>query len=935
MSARCQPKQIRRVIVMLSLAWTAAAHAGDPSRAAEFFEDGLARFQQGDTAGAVIQLKNALQQDNSVLSAHVLLGRALLQQTELPGAEAAFDEALRMGISPSEIAVPRGRLLMMLGRTTVLLREIQPDGLRSDARVEVLSMRGAAHAAENDVAAARESFQAAIDADPQSARPYLSLVPFLLQQGEMLAAREATDRAMTLAPDDARVWNLRASLRHVQGDLTGALADYDAALERDPEHVDARVARASLQIDFRRNAAAAVDLAYLAEHAKAEPRSAYLRAVLAGRKGDAEAVHAALSEVVGLTDALEPEYLNAHEQLLMLGALSHHGLGASQKAKAYLDTLLSRYPRNLAARKLLGTIYMSEGDSVRAINTVEPVLRARPDDPQALLLIGRANLADKRYARATRYLESAAALLENDGEVQAALGFSLLGGGDAKEGLNALERAFDAAPDNGGVGMVLSSLYMRRGDTDKALRVAETLVGHDRDDLAALNLLGAVRAANGDVTGARKAYEEVIERDARFVPAHLNLARIEWSQGQHAEARLRLSRLVAVHKDDARVMLELGQLEQRAGNLTAAVEWMRKATAKAPNDPGAGLALVEALYLMHQPDAALNAAKEVALRNPQNFAALTVLGQAYLASGEAAAARLTFRDMTRLAEFDPDAQVRIGRLLLNAGFPDDAEYNAQKALTAAPGYTPALALNVDVALARRQPEAARAALDTLRATQPDDATVARYEAALALAAENFEQAVDIYQRAYAAAPDADAAIRLARTYLALGKAAAAGKLLEKELARRDSKSVRRALGELAMQANDWSRARDQYAALLTDDAANVDLLNNYAMALLETGDAQARNVAERARTLAPHDPLVADTLGWILLRQGDADAALGLLRDARLRAPDNPEVRYHLAVALKNAGHASQAREELDAALRGAVWFPGVEVAKQLRGQLN
>ena len=119
------------------------------------------------------------------------------------------------------------------------------------------------------------------------------------------------------------------------------------------------------------------------------------------------------------------------------------------------------------------------------------------------------------------------------------------------------------------------------------------------------------------------------------------------------------------------------------------------------------------------------------------------------------------------------------------------------------------------------------------------------------------------------------------------------------------------------------------------DAANIDLLNNYAVTLLETGSAQAREVAEKARTLAPQDPLVADTLGWILLRQGDAEGALGLLRDARLRAPNNPEVRYHLAVALNEAGHASQAREELDVALRGGAWFPGVEAAKQLRGQLN
>ena len=427
----------------------------------------------------------------------------------------------------------------------------------------------------------------------------------------------------------------------------------------------------------------------------------------------------------------------------------------------------------------------------------------------------------------------------------------------------------------------------------------------------------------------------MLARDGDFVPAHLNLARIESSQGEQATARQRLTRLYTENKNDPRVMHELGLLEQRAGDLPAAVEWLRKATAKAPNDPAAGLALVEILHLMRQPEPALNAAKEVALRHPQNFAALTVLGQAYLAAGDAAAARLTFRDMTRLAEFDPDAQVRIGQLQLGAGFPDDAEYNAQKALTAAPGYEPALALNVDVALARRAPEAARAALESLRVAQANEATIARYEAAIALMAGDNKKAVTIFQRAYAAAPNADGAIRLARAQLALGKSKAARQALEAELARQESNAVRRALAELASQSGDWAAARDHYAALLSADAANIDLLNNYAMTLLETGSQEARAVAEKARTLAPQDPLVADTLGWILLREGDTDGALGLLRDARLRAPDNPEVRYHLAVALKAAGHVPQAREEVDAALRSAVWFPGVEAAKQLRGQLD
>ena len=202
----------------------------------------------------------------------------------------------------SEIAVSRGQLLMALGRTKDVLRDIHPDGLSGEARVEVLSMRATAMASEGDERGARQAFRDAIDADPQSIRPYLSLVPFLLQQGEVLAAKESIERAMAIDPDDAGLWNLRASLLHAQGDLLEALAAYSKTLTLDGKHVDARVARASLLLDLKRDAEVARDLDYLAENAKAEPRSAYLRAVLAGRRGDGDAVQKALSEVAGLVE---------------------------------------------------------------------------------------------------------------------------------------------------------------------------------------------------------------------------------------------------------------------------------------------------------------------------------------------------------------------------------------------------------------------------------------------------------------------------------------------------------------------------------------------------------------------------------------------------------------------------------------------------------
>ncbi|WP_186301484.1 XrtA/PEP-CTERM system TPR-repeat protein PrsT [Denitromonas halophila] len=926
--------KLRHGLAVIAFAFSLPALA-DAGKAAAFYEDGLARFEKGDTAGAVIQLKNALQQNNKLLSAHVLLGRALLKQTELPAAEAAFNEALKLGVSPSEIAVPRGELLLALGRTKELLRDVQPDGLRRDALVEVLSMRGTALADEGDIDAARRSFKAATDADPRSVRPYLSLVPFLLQLQEFSGAQEGVERAIILAPKDARVWNLRASLQHVRGNLEAALSDYEQALEVDANYVDARVARAALLVDLKRDAEAKKDLDYLAEHVEAEPRSAYLRAVVAGRRGDAEGVHKALTEVTRLVDTLPTEYVNAREQLLMLGALAHHGLGVPEKAKSYLDSLLNRYPRNLGARKLLASIYMAENDSARTLSTIEPVLKLRPDDPQALLLAGRASLADKRYRRATQYLERAAEMLKGDAQIQAALGYSLIGGGQAEEGAASLERAFVADPRNGAVGMVLTSIYMRQGMTDKAIQVAEALVKNGRDNLSALNLLGAIRAASGDVVGARKAYEEVVARDPEFVPALLNLARVEAQEGKLDAAKQRLTALLKQRKDDARVMYELGMLAQRGGQMKEAIEWLRTATAKNPDDPRAGLALVEALSATRQPSSALAAAKEVGLRHPQDLSVQAVLGQTYLAAGDANAARLTFRDMTRLAEFEPEAQVRIGRLQLEAGFPDEAGYNVQKALTAVKDYRPALTLAVEVALVQKNLVEARKLLDDLRKADPEAADVASLEAAAALASGDTKQAIPAYQRAYRKAPSASSALNLARAFFSAGQADTARKVLQDEVGRLPSADVRRALIELQMQAGLWADARQNLDAMLASDAASVDLLNNLAIVQLALKDRAALATAEKARALAPQDPLVIDTVGWIKLNTGDIDGALGLLREARLRAPQNREVRYHLAQALHQSGRTAEARKELLDALADGGRFPGVEDARALQKKIG
>jgi cellulose synthase operon protein C len=89
-------------------------------------------------------------------------------------------------------------------------------------------------------------------------------------------------------------------------------------------------------------------------------------------------------------------------------------------------------------------------------------------------------------------------------------------------------------------------------------------------------------------------------------------------------------------------------------------------------------------------------------------------------------------------------------------------------------------------------------------------------------------------------------------------------------------------------------------------------------------------VAEQAVAKSPGNAYAIDTLGWMLYQNGEQIRSLQLLRDARLRVPGSSVIRYHLGVALVKAGRSQEAREELEAALKGAVVFEGASEAAAL-----
>lgn len=922
--------------VLLLAAISSGVTAADP-KASKYYEDAVARYDRQDLAGTIIQLKNALKAEPDMLAAHVLLARALLDNGDPVGAEVEADVALKLGVGRAEVLPLLGQAYLLQGKYGTLLDRVTPGGLPLTTQVKVLVMRANAQAEEGHPQVALKTLDEARSLDPRAPAVLLAQAAIYLRNGDMNRAAVASDQAMALAPDDADAWTMRASLLQLRGDRQGALEAYAKAVSFKPKYLDPRVARAGLLVDMGRMDEAGRELDQILAIEPREPRANYLKAVVAASRGDTTVAKAALQQVTRLLDPVSAAVLARNRQMLLLSGLAHYELGDQEKAMEKLTAYVHRFPGEPGPSKVLASLYLDRGDAALALSLLEPLQSSSPNDPRVLSLLATAYMKQRNFRKASELLDQAVAASGGAADIQTDFGLSLVGAGKTDSAVAQLEKTFNKDPKQTRAGIVLTILYMRRNDTARALDVIQRLVRAEPGNLVALNLMGAVQASAGDRAGGRRTLEQVLATDAGYLPATLNLVRLDVAEGKYDAARQRLAPLLKGNNRNLDAMMELAGIEEGAGNVAEAVNWLEKARAEPKGALRAGMALGE-LYLRNgKLDQALSVARELTAKSPEDLGVLGLLARVQIARNDGRSAQDTLKDMTRYANFDAVSQVQIARLQILAGNDSGASYSLDKALDGKPDFLPALALYAEVEIRRKAFTKAEQRIRTISDKHPEaTGQVARLRGDLALAQGQHAAALASYGEALKKDGGNDLALRILSAYSESGQLAKGVAFLEKW--RRDHPGdplLMNATAEGYLRLGRFKEAGSIYEQLLKLRPDDGLVLNNLALIARKLGNPEALSLAERAYKLRPNDPLVIDTLGWILVGQTQFDRALTLLRDARLRDPVNPEIRYHLAVALDKTGRRKEARDELAEALKAKVAFEGADDARRLWSEIN
>jgi len=215
-------------------------------------------------------------------------------------------------------------------------------------------------------------------------------------------------------------------------------------------------------------------------------------------------------------------------------------------------------------------------------------------------------------------------------------------------------------------------------------------------------------------------------------------------------------------------------------------------------------------------------------------------------------------------------------------------------------------------LGLKQPSQALEAFRAAARVDPANADAHLLTAALLRDTGQAEAARDEYEAAVRLAPDSvHARVGLGETYLRSGRLREAVAQLREAVGLRPRDAGARTWLAMAYRADGRHvEAAGQFEAILAKAPEDALAHTNLARVLLEAerDTPRALEAAKRAVALDPGSVPALDTLGWALLRSGQAEAAIPHLRRA-LEMDAGPDAMLHLAEALAATGDAPVAEE--------------------------
>jgi cellulose synthase operon protein C len=882
-------------------------------------------LDKNEMQAGIIQLKNALKSNPDLGEARFLLGKALLETGDPVSAESELRKAAAAHY-PADSVVPQlTEAMLQQGEFRKVIDEFgKSTAPASLAKSAGLTAAGKAQFALDDHDAAAKTFAAVLAADAHYAPALVGQARIKAAARDVGGARTLVDAALTASPKLGEAWTFKGDLLFADSKRDEALAAYRKAIEVSPYDLEPRGALVALLLDDGKQDEAVKQVAAMSAISPDHPETLYFEGLMAYQAGN----FAKARELMQKQLARSPENLPG----LVLSAAVAYKLKAYEQAEANLVKALRIDPNQGFARRALIATYLQTARPGKALEALRPVVSQIDRDPDMLALAGKVYMQNGDLAEAERYFAKSTALDPKKTDTRVAAALTRLAQGDSGPAFRSLEAA--AVDDKGeSATLALIAAHLARHEYDQALVAIEALQKKYPNEPLAHNLSGIALLGKGDKAAARQSFERAVALNPLYTPAVEALAQLDLADNKPAVARRRFDAVLAKDPNNVRALLWIADLRSRAaGSADEVAALIGKAISAGPDQAAPRLALIANYLRLKDPKRALSAAQDAQRAMPDNPQIVEALGGAQLAAGETNQAVSTYVKLTQLVPQSSVAWLRLAQAQTAGKDKAAAIVSLKRALEVKPDLALAQHGVVELELDAGRVNEAVAMARGVQKQQPKDAIGYVLEAETHTYRKDFAGAAAVYRAALKQLDSTELAVRLHSTLVAAHDAAAEKFAADWLASHPKDNGFRLYLAGSARERKDYAEAARQYGAVIETSPNNPVVLNNFAWVAAQLKDPKALQYAERANELAPNQPDIMDTLGMLLVDNGDTERGIALQRKASALAPESSTIRLNLARSLVKAGRKDDARRELEVLAKLGDKFQGhAEVAALMK----
>jgi putative PEP-CTERM system TPR-repeat lipoprotein len=822
-------------------------------------------------------------------------------------AEKEADRAVALGVESASAQIVKVRALALQGdadRVLVESNTILEKNTTTD-HASILAARGMAFLQKDQLDKAADSFDRALELDPESLAAFVGLARYHLAKNEYKPARDWIKRAIATDATNPDAWSVLGDLELEEGNLESAVSAFSQAIDkRDFVTLD-RAKRALANVQLKNFVEADKEIQELrASKSQIHPYIHYV----AGRSFvEQEQLEESIPEFEAVM-AVRP---NAETAMYL--AIAHHLTGNTEQARNYTQQVLSALPRSLGARRLMGRLSVDQSDYGEAKKLLVSTLQGKQEDSATLYILASLALQTGDAEDALEYAQTMKSYYPDSSAANGILNVAQLLSGEQlniKHRVNMGGTGSDAASMQAEIISVMAAL--RDKQYERALQVSLKLREEHPRSVAPLNLLSAVYVAMGKGPQAKEAMEMALEIDPHDPSAAINLAKIQTQLGNFQRALALLQELVGARPDNVSAAIELSRVYAKTGSDAESLAVLKQSLQHNPEVMELLGEYVQVLFKTKKYSDLVSATNNLELQHfKQRPDILEYRARAQFLLEDFASARRSFEALVGLLPNSAKAHYYLGDVIAASGDHYGALEQMRKASELDADFFPARLSTARLLSETGQLDLARTEVEKLRDTYGEHAEILGLSGWLWLQDGNPVAAEKELAEAQARLPDTALTLYLSKALWEQKKYQEGFDVMLSWLKRYPQDvAVLLNLGNAYLSVGMEEDANKVYEAILKILPDNLVALNN--LAWLSRTKPEGLEYAERAYAIAPNDPNVLDTLGMIVLERGDTARSLNLLGRAAERNPDDLSIQLNWGKALLAGDKLDEAAKVLE-----------------------